>query len=185
MEAYYTSQKRCVIGWNHKFTILITLRNKIIKKKKLSGQVFPQFWGFEARGNFVGFLKIPFVPFILLNMTVSISRVQFKNRFKKQTTLGWFIWEKKQNGVVVWFSVPCLKMFLQISRPRVVCFSNRFLHWNLGINMVVLSLVKGTNRVKKSKNAFSFRHLWPEMEWNQVKYPSVLIIKDVVLGVIG
>ena len=85
--------------------------------------------------------------------------------------------------------------FLQISWPREVRFSKRFLHWNRGIEMVVLSTMKGTNGVFKNpknfpaslknclknpklwenltwlgKKGFSFWHLWPLIEWNQVKY---------------
>ena len=41
--------------------------------------------------------------------------------------------------------------FSQISRPRAVCFSNRFLHWNRGIETVVLSTMKGTNGVFKKR----------------------------------
>ena len=53
-----------------------------------SGQVFQQFWVFEAHGIFFLFLKTPFVPFIVLKTTVSIPRFQCKNRFEKRTTVG-------------------------------------------------------------------------------------------------
>ena len=95
--------------------------------------------------------------------------------------------------------MPCLKTFLQICQPRLVHFSNRFLHWNRGIKAVVLITIKGTNGVfLKSKDFsrepqkspqklkiagkpdligeenFSFRHLWLLIEWNQVKYSRQL-----------
>ena len=68
-----------------------------------SGQVFPQFWVFEAifeaRGKNPGFLKTPFVHFIVLKTTVSIPWFQCKNRFEKRTTLGRDIWEKNKMGL--------------------------------------------------------------------------------------
>ena len=62
--------------------------------------------------------------------------------------------EKKQNGVAVWFGMPCLKTFLQVSWPTVVCFSNQFLHWDRGIEAVVLSTIRGMNRVFKNRIFF-------------------------------
>ena len=62
--------------------------------------------------------------------------------------------EKKQNGITVWFGMACLKTFLQVSRPTVVRFSNRFLHWNRGIEAVVLSTIRGTNGVFKNRVFF-------------------------------
>ena len=54
------------------------------------------------------------------------------NRFEKIGLKNGPLWaeiiEKKQNGVPVWFGMPCLKVFLQVSRPMVVRFSNQFLH---------------------------------------------------------
>ena len=38
----------------------------------------------------------------------------------------------------------------QLSRPREVRFSNRFLHWDRGIETVILSTMKGTNAVFKN-----------------------------------
>ena len=106
----------------------------------------------------------------------------------------------KQNGVAIWFCVPCLNFFLQISRHRVVRFSNRSLLWNRGIETVVLSTIIGTNRVFKypkkipesfknrlknpklrenltwfGKKGFIFRHMWLLIEWNHVKYSRHLL----------
>ena len=86
-------------------------------------------------------------------------------------------------------------VFLKYLVP-VVRFSNRFLHWNCGIEMVVLSTIKSTNGVFENwkilpksiksclknpklreklelirKKGFSFRYLWPLIEHNQLKYP--------------
>ena len=51
-----------------------------------SGLVFPQFWVFEtifeAHGQNFHILKTTFVPFIVLKATVSIPRLQCKNRFE-------------------------------------------------------------------------------------------------------
>ena len=46
-------------------------------------------------------------------------------------------------------------VFSQFSRPKVVRFSSRFLHWNRGIEAVVLSTIRGTNGVFKNQNFFS------------------------------
>ena len=59
------------------------------------------------------------------------------------------IFKKKQNWFVVWFGMPCWNTFLQISQPRVVRFSNRFLRWNRVFKTVILSTIKGRNGVKK------------------------------------
>ena len=48
-------------------------------------------------------------------------------------------------------------VFSQISRARVVRFSNRFLLWNRGIETVVLSTIKGTNGVFKNQKIFPTR----------------------------
>ena len=49
---------------------------------------------------------VPFVPFIVLKTTVSISRFQRKNRFEKRPTLGWDIWENPfLAGGLVWCAV--------------------------------------------------------------------------------
>ena len=45
-------------------------------------------------------------------------------------------------------------VFSQISRPRVARFSNRFLHWNRGIEAVVLSSIRGKNGVLKNPKIF-------------------------------
>ena len=45
-------------------------------------------------------------------------------------------------------------VFSQLFRPRVVRFSNRFLHWNRGIEVVVLSTIRCTNRVFKNRKIF-------------------------------
>ena len=42
--------------------------------------------------------------------------------------------------------------FSQISQHKVGCFSNRFLSWNCEIKTVVLSMSRGTNKVKKIRN---------------------------------
>ena len=48
----------------------------------------------------------PFVPFIVLKMTVPISRFQRKNRFEKWPTVGWDIWEKPFSARgLVWCAV--------------------------------------------------------------------------------
>ena len=43
-------------------------------------------------------------------------------------------------------------VFSQITWPRVVRFSNRFLLWNCGIEAVVLSTIKGTTEFLKIRN---------------------------------
>ena len=48
----------------------------------------------------------PFVPFIVIKMTVPISRFQRKNRFEKWPTVGWDIWEKQFSARgLVWCAV--------------------------------------------------------------------------------
>ena len=64
------------------------------------------------------------------------------------------IFEKNHYWLAVWFGMPCQKIFLWISRPRVVRFSNRFLRWNREIKTVVLSTIKVTNGVKKFMKIF-------------------------------
>ena len=49
---------------------------------------------------------------------------------------------------------PANNGFSQISQPRVVRFSNRFLRWNREIKTVVLSTIKVTNGVKKFMKIF-------------------------------
>ena len=54
---------------------------------------FSRNFGFLRRflrlvGKIFGFLKTPFVPFIVLKTTVLIPRFQCKNRFEKRTTLA-------------------------------------------------------------------------------------------------
>ena len=58
----------------HSIWILQKL-SEIEAKLRLAGKIF-------------GFLKTPFVPFIVLKTTVSIPRFQCKNRFEKRTTLA-------------------------------------------------------------------------------------------------
>ena len=139
-----------------------------------SGQVFLQFWVFEvildAWGKFFESFKTPFLPFIVLKTTFWISRLQCKNRFEKQTTLGRDICKiilsvarqtKRQPHFV----------FSQINQPRVVCFLNRFLHWNRGIETVILSKIKGTNGIFKNPTKFpraskpqNCGKTWPDWE---------------------
>ena len=114
---------------------------------------FSRNFGFLRRflrlaGKIFGFLKTPFVLLIVLKTTASIPRFQCKNRFQKRPTVGGDYWEKtKWDHGLVWHAM--FKTFLQISRPTVVHFSNRFLNWNRGIETVILSTIKGTNKVKK------------------------------------
>ena len=73
----------------HSIWILQKL-SEIEAKLRLAGKIF-------------GFLKTPFVPFIVLKTTVSIPRFQCKNRFEKRTALGRDIWEKPKWGCgLVW-----------------------------------------------------------------------------------
>ena len=94
-----------------------------------------------------------------MDITLSIT---LGNKIKKEK-----IFEKNQNGVAVWFDVPCAKMVLQISRPTVVRFSNRFLHSNRGIETVVLSTIKATNGVFKNQK------ILPASLKNDLKNPKL------------
>ena len=115
-----------------------------------SGLSFLQFLVFKVIFYVCGqnFHKLftPFVPFIVLIATASISRFQCKSCFKKQATLGW---EVCKNLKACQIKPPANTSFFQISQPRLGCFSNTFLHWNCVFKTVVLSTIEGTNRVKK------------------------------------
>ena len=51
-------------------------------------------------------------------------------------------------------------VFSQITWPRVVRFSNRFLLWNCGIEAVVLSTIKGTTEEKKNQILYVYLKNW-------------------------
>ena len=113
---------------------------------------FSRNFGFLRRflmlaGIIVGFLKSLFEPFIVLKTTVSILRFQCKNRFEKWAPLGWDIWKNK-----IWLPV---------------------LHWNCGIDRVVLSTIKGSNRVFKNQK------ILPESLKNDLKNPK---LRELLIG---
>ena len=119
---------------------------------------FPQFWVFEAifeaRGeNFLIFENSICAFYCTqndrLDPTVSMQKSVWKTDHRGPRNL--------QNHFSTWHAKPnrnLIFVFCQISRPRVVHFSNRFLHWNRGIETVVLSTIKGTNGVFKNPKIF-------------------------------
>ena len=132
--------------------------------------VFPQFWVFEAifeaRGENNRFLKTPFVTLIVLKTTASIPRFQCKNRFENGPPWAEILAKMFLNMACQTKPWPHF-VFSQLSRPRVVRFSNRFLHWNRGIETVVLSTIKGTNGVFKNPKIF------PASLKNRLKNPKL------------
>ena len=90
------------IGWNICLELYISLMNFT------DGLVFLQFWVFVAifEVHIQKSFFAPFEPFILLKMSVSISRFQCKNRFEKGPALSWDIWEKSflAEGLV-WYAM--------------------------------------------------------------------------------
>ena len=150
-----------------------------------SGQVFLQYWVFEAifeaRRKNLRILLYSKRPSRCHGFNAKIGL--------KNGPLWAEIFEKNQNGVAVWFGGPCLKTFLQISRARVVRFSNRFLHWNRGIETVVLSTIKGTNGVFKNPKIFPASlnfasislNFWRiQMEWAKMEVIFVFPISKLV-----
>ena len=115
---------------------------------------FPKFWGFFKQ--FLRFADkiLGFVPIIDLKQTPLSHGWNAKIGFKNNPTCA-DILPKNYNWVEVWFGVPCLNTFLQISRPRVFRFSNQFLHWNRGIKTVVSSIMKGTYGISKNLKMLS------------------------------
>ena len=118
-----------------------------------SALVFPQFWVFEVilrlSGKIFKFLKALFVPFIVLKTIALIPQFQCITRFEKRTTLGQDIWEK-QNGVRVWFGVPCLKTFLQIFQSGWFVLK-QILVLEPWYQYVFFSRIQGTNGENKIK----------------------------------
>ena len=110
-----------------------------------SGQVFPQFRVF-------GYLKTLFVPIIVLKITVSIPRFQWKDWFEKWTTLYLDICKKELNMARKTISQPHF-VFSNIS-ARGGPFLKPILHWNHGIETFVLSTIKGPKRVFKTPKKF-------------------------------
>ena len=132
-------------------------------------------WFLKLAGKNFGYLKTLFVPFIVLKTTVSIPRFQCKNQFEKLTALGQDIWEKPKWGCGL-VSRAMFEIFLQISRHRVVRFSNRSFHWNRGIKTVVLSTIIDTNGAfkyqkkkiprasKVTSKTLNCGKIWPDWE---------------------
>ena len=79
-----------------------------------SGQVFTQFWVFEAileaRGKFFWSFKNSLWTFYCTQNECLNAMVSMQSRFKNWATLGRDICEK-QNGVAIWFCMPCLNFF--------------------------------------------------------------------------
>ena len=76
------------------------------------------------------------------------AMVSMQNWFIKRATQGRDIWEKTKWGCGLVLRA-MFKIFLQISRHRVVRFLNQSFHWNHGIETVVFSTIIGTNGVFK------------------------------------
>ena len=111
-------------------------------------------------GIFFWVLKTLFGPFIVLKTNVSMPWFQCKIGFKNGPPRA-KIFEKKQNGVAVWFCVPCLKFFYKYPRTGWSAFQTELCkYWNRGIETVVLSTIIGTNGVFKypKKIPMSFKN---------------------------
>ena len=81
-------KKRCLefFTWFHSIRSHRFLNENPFFPIRSSFPTILDFWG--SWEFYFLFLKTPFVPFIVLEMTVSIPRFQCKNRFEKRTTLG-------------------------------------------------------------------------------------------------
>ena len=142
-----------------------------------SGQVFSQFLVFEAILRLVGFFlsfKNSLWTFYCTQNECLNAMVSMQNWFKKWATPGRDIWEK-QNVVAIWFCVPCLNFFTNISaqggpffKPifslkawdQNGCFeyNNRY-KWSFWI-----SKKKFPRASKISLKALNCEKIWPDWE---------------------
>ena len=99
--------------------------------------LFSDFWLSEYTGQFI---------IILIN-----RKWDWFYQFEKRTTLERDIWEKtKWDCGLVWRAM-FKNFFANISaHGAVVSFSNQFLHWNCGMETVVLRTIKCPNEVFKN-----------------------------------
>ena len=136
-----------------------------------------------------------FIPFIVLKTTVLNTRFQRKNRFEKWPSLGWVIWEKPLlAGGLVWRAM-LKNIFVNILAQGGSFFKPIFAlkPWDQDGCFEYNKRYKRSKKVydnfvhKRQKSPqkpkilgkleligqkrFSFRYLWPLIEWNQVKYP--------------
>ena len=120
-----------------------------------SALVFPQFWvfdtTFEASGQNLPILKNSVCAFYCTQNDRLHPTILMQKSVWKMDHLGQIYLEK---CFQTWHAKPnCnpILFFTQISQPRVVRFSNRFLRWNRGTKAVVLSTIKGMNGVSKNQ----------------------------------
>ena len=150
---------------------------------------FSRNFGFLRRflrlaGKIFGFLKTPFVPFIVLKTTVSMPRFQCKNRFEKRTALGRDIWEKPKWGCGLVWRAMFKNIFANISGQGGPFFKPIFalkpwdrdgrFEYNKRYKQSFYKTEDFSREHQKSpqkpkiagkpdligKNGFSFRHLW-------------------------